>query len=57
MEEKCTGASLKNKGGVQSCSNHRGIKLMSHKMKILERAEEARLTQEFTVCVSSSMVS
>jgi hypothetical protein len=25
---------FKNKGGVQSCTNYRGIKLMSHTMKL-----------------------
>ncbi|KAK3548851.1 hypothetical protein QTP70_021031, partial [Hemibagrus guttatus] len=34
---------FKNKGDVQSCSNYRGIKLMSHTMKLWERAVEARL--------------
>ncbi|KAK3529792.1 hypothetical protein QTP86_003360 [Hemibagrus guttatus] len=34
---------FKNKGDVQSCSNYRGIKLMSHTMKLWERVLEARL--------------
>ncbi|KAK3526662.1 hypothetical protein QTP70_030874 [Hemibagrus guttatus] len=34
---------FKNKGDVQSCSNYRGIKLMSHTMKLWERIVEARL--------------
>ncbi|KAK3573350.1 hypothetical protein QTP86_024040, partial [Hemibagrus guttatus] len=34
---------FKNKGDVQSCSNYRGIKLMSHTMKVWERVVEARL--------------
>ncbi|KAK3567837.1 hypothetical protein QTP86_027362, partial [Hemibagrus guttatus] len=34
---------FKNKGDVQSCSNYRGIKLMSHTMKLWERVVEARL--------------
>jgi len=41
---------FKNKGDVQSCSNYRGIKLMSHTMKIWERVVEARLRQEVSVC-------
>ncbi|KAK3506188.1 hypothetical protein QTP70_009687 [Hemibagrus guttatus] len=34
---------FKNKSDVQSCSNYRGIKLMSHTMKLWERVVEARL--------------
>ncbi|KAK3546639.1 hypothetical protein QTP70_031433, partial [Hemibagrus guttatus] len=34
---------FKNKGDVQSCSNYRGIKLMSHTMTLWERVVEARL--------------
>ena len=33
----------KNKGDPQDCSNYRGIKLMSHTMKIWERVIDARL--------------
>ena len=39
----------KNKGDVQSCSNYRGIKLMSHTMKLWERVIEHRLRVETTV--------
>ena len=38
------------KGDVQSCTNYRGIKLMSHTMKIWERVVEARLRQEVDIC-------
>ena len=34
---------FKNKGDAQNCSNYRGIKLISHGMKIWERIVEARL--------------
>jgi hypothetical protein len=34
---------FKNKGDVQSCTNYRGIKLMSHIMKLWERIIEHRL--------------
>uniref|UniRef100_A0A8I6Y736 Reverse transcriptase domain-containing protein n=1 Tax=Hordeum vulgare subsp. vulgare TaxID=112509 RepID=A0A8I6Y736_HORVV len=34
---------FKNKGDVQSCTNYRGIKLMSHTMKLCERVIEHRL--------------
>ena len=34
---------FKNKGDVQRCSNYRGIKLISHTMKLWERIVEKRL--------------
>jgi hypothetical protein len=34
---------FKNKGDVQSCTNYRGIKLMSHTMKLWERIIEHHL--------------
>jgi hypothetical protein len=34
---------FENKGNVQSCTNYRGIKLMSHAMKLWERIIEHRL--------------
>ena len=37
---------FKNKGDVQSCSNYRGIKLISHTMKLWERIVEKRLRRE-----------
>ena len=39
----------KNKGDVQSCNNYRGIKLMSHTMKLWERVIEHRLRMVTTV--------
>ncbi|KAK3507185.1 hypothetical protein QTP70_009526 [Hemibagrus guttatus] len=41
---------FKNKGDVQSCSNYRGIKLMSHTMKVWERVVEARLRKVVEIC-------
>ncbi|KAI5100986.1 hypothetical protein C0J45_9972 [Silurus meridionalis] len=41
---------FKHKGDVQSCSNYRGIKLISHTMKLWERVVEARLREEVTIC-------
>ncbi|KAK3569771.1 hypothetical protein QTP86_004190 [Hemibagrus guttatus] len=41
---------FKNKGDVQSCSNYRGIKLMSHTMKVRERVVEARLRKVVEIC-------
>jgi hypothetical protein len=34
---------FKNKGDIQSCTNYRGIKLMTHTMKLWERVIEHRL--------------
>ena len=33
----------KNKNDAQDCGNYRGVKLMSHTMKLWERVVEARL--------------
>lgn len=41
---------FKEKADVQGCGNHRGIKLMSHTMKLWERAVEARLRSEVSTC-------
>ncbi|KAK3514351.1 hypothetical protein QTP70_015880 [Hemibagrus guttatus] len=41
---------FKNKGDVQSCSNYRGVKLMSHTMKLWERVVEARLRKGVEIC-------
>ncbi|KAK3560072.1 hypothetical protein QTP86_033795 [Hemibagrus guttatus] len=41
---------FKNKGDVQSCSNYRGIKLMSHTLKLWERVVEARLRKVVEIC-------
>ena len=40
----------KNKGDVQDCSNYRGIKLMSHTMKIWERIIDRRIRSEVEIC-------
>ena len=40
---------FKGKGDVQECGNYRGIKLMSHSMKIWEKVIEKRLRSETTV--------
>ena len=39
---------FKNTGDVQSCSNYRGIKLISHTMKLWERIIERRLRSDLT---------
>ncbi|KAJ0851513.1 hypothetical protein HanPSC8_Chr13g0592981 [Helianthus annuus] len=36
----------KNKGDVQCCGNYRGIKLLSHTMKLWERIIETRIRRE-----------
>ena len=40
---------FKNKGDVQNCTNYRGIKLMSHTMKLWERVIEHRLRRVTSV--------
>ena len=40
---------FKNKGNVQSCTNYRGIKLMSHTMKLWERVIEHRVRRMTSV--------
>ncbi|KAF7702584.1 hypothetical protein HF521_001867 [Silurus meridionalis] len=47
---------FKNKGDVQTCSNYRGIKLISHTMKLWERVVEARLREEVTICEQKESV-
>ena len=39
----------KEKGDIQECGNYRGIKLMSHTMKIWERITDRRLREETTI--------
>ena len=39
---------FKNKGDVQSCSNYRGITLISYTMKLWERVVKRRLRSELT---------
>ncbi|MCJ8738184.1 hypothetical protein PDJAM_G00032500 [Pangasius djambal] len=54
MPEEWRGSVLvpifKNKGDMQSCSNYRGIKLMSHTMKLLEKVVEAKLRKVVEIC-------
>lgn len=40
---------FKDKGDVQDCSNYRGIKLMSHTLKIFERIIDSRLRAEVEI--------
>ena len=40
---------FKNKGDAQNCANYRGIKLMSHTMKIWERVIDARLRKDVVI--------
>lgn len=39
----------KEKGDIQDCGNYRGIKLMSHTMKIWEKIIDQRIRQETTI--------
>ncbi|CAH2099151.1 unnamed protein product [Euphydryas editha] len=48
-EEWCNSSLVpifKNKGDIQDCSNYRGIKLMSHSMKIWEKVIARRMREE-----------
>ena len=40
---------FKNKGDAQVCGNYRGIKLLSHIMKLWERVIERRIRQETVI--------
>ena len=40
----------KNKGDAWSCDNYRGIKMMSHTMKLWEIVVEAGLRAEVSIC-------
>jgi len=42
-------ALCKNKGDVQDCNNFRGIKLLSHTMKLCERVIERRLRKDVSI--------
>ncbi|KAF3613028.1 hypothetical protein FXO38_36484 [Capsicum annuum] len=44
----------KNKGDIQSCNNCRGIKLLSHTMKVWERVVELRLRRIMTISENQS---
>ena len=44
----------KNKGDARCCENYRGIKLMSHTMKVWERIIEARLRDKVEISVLGS---
>ena len=39
----------KGKGDIKECGNYRGIKLMSHTMKLWERIIEARIRKKLTI--------
>ncbi|XP_060179517.1 B3 domain-containing protein REM17-like isoform X4 [Lycium barbarum] len=39
----------KNKGDIQSCNNYRGIKLLSHTMKVWERVVEMRVRKGVSI--------
>ncbi|GJZ37940.1 hypothetical protein Tco_0584131 [Tanacetum coccineum] len=45
---------FKNKGDAQVCSNYRGIKLLSHTMKLWERVIERRLQRDTIVSENQS---
>ncbi|XP_070005926.1 uncharacterized protein [Nicotiana sylvestris] len=39
----------KNKGDIQNCNNYRGIKLLSHTMKVWERVVEGRIRRAVSI--------
>jgi len=39
----------KNKGDIQNCNNYRGIKLLSHTMKVWERVVEKRVRTSVSI--------
>ena len=39
----------KNKSDIQNCNNYRGIKLLSHTMKVWERVVEARVKRSMSI--------
>ena len=41
---------FKNKGDLQSGGNYRGMKLMSHTMKLWKRVVEARSRAKVSIC-------
>ena len=46
---------FKEKGDIQDCGNYRGIKMISHTMKIWERIIDRRLREETSIEKSSSV--
>ena len=40
---------FKGKGDIKKCGNYRGLKFMSHTMKLWERKIEARIRKEMTI--------
>ena len=48
---------FKEKGDIQDCGNYRGIKMISHTMKIWERIIDRRLREETSIGEESSSVS
>lgn len=56
MEKECSDTNFKEQGRCDvSCSNCRGIKLMSHAIKLWERVIEARLKEELVISDSSTV--
>ena len=39
----------KNKGDIQCCGNYRGIKLLSHTMKLWKRVIDTRIRKEVVI--------
>lgn len=47
---------FKNKGDMLTCGNYRGMKLMSHTVKVWERVVEARLGAEMSICEENTVM-
>ena len=45
----CLYLCTKVKGDIKECKNYRGVKLMSHTMKLSERVIEARIRKDVTI--------
>ena len=43
MAKKCGGTSFQGKGDVRNCNTYRGVKLLEHAMKIVERVLERKI--------------
>ena len=49
MGGECDLPIFKEKGDIQDCGNYRGIKMISHPMKICERITDRRLREETSI--------
>ena len=45
MANKCAGTNFQGKGKVRNCNTYRGVKLLAHPVKIVERVLERRIRE------------